>query len=86
MKIRPEKNPASTTSIVFITARIPYIFVSSTEVHLNDFDIFTVIHSPLRGFIWKQNDNQLLVGLLAQLVEHCTCIFFFQALFSFLLK
>ena len=25
------------------------------------------------GFIWDQHDDQLPVGLLAQLVAHCTC-------------
>ena len=48
--------------------------------------------------IWNQHNNQLPVGLLAQLVEHCTGIaevmgsnsvqawIFFQALFSLPLK
>ena len=36
--------------------------------------IFTVIYSSLLGFIWNQHSNQLLVGLSAQLVEHCTGI------------
>ena len=39
-----------------------------------DFHIFTTVYSPLHGFIWDQQIDQLLVGLLAQLVEHCTGI------------
>ena len=33
--------------------------------------IFTVIYSPLRGFIWNQHNDQLPFGLLTQLVERC---------------
>ena len=33
--------------------------------------IFTVIYSPLRGFIWNQHNDQLTLGFLAQLVERC---------------
>ena len=29
---------------------------------------------PLQGFIWNQHNDQLPVGLLAQLFERCTCI------------
>ena len=36
--------------------------------------IFTIIYSSLLGFIWNQHIDQLPVGLLAQLVEHCTGI------------
>ena len=41
-----------------------------------DFHIFTVIfiYSSLHGFTWNQNCDQLLVGFLAQLVEHSTGI------------
>ena len=40
-----------------------------------DFHIFTVVYSPLPdGFIWNQHNDQLPVGLLAQLVERCTGI------------
>ena len=53
----------------------------------------TVIHLPLHGFIWNQHNDQLPVGLLGQLLEHCTCIaevmvtgLIFQALFSLQLK
>ena len=31
-------------------------------------------YSSLHGFIWNQHNNQLLVGLLAQFIEHCTGI------------
>ena len=36
--------------------------------------IFTAIYSPLHGFIWNQHSDQFSVGLLAQLLEHCTSI------------
>ena len=35
---------------------------------------FTVIDSSLRGFITNQHNDQLTVGLLAQLVENCSSI------------
>ena len=34
----------------------------------------TAVYSPLHGFIRNQHNNQLPVGLLAQLVEHYTGI------------
>ena len=58
--------------VVFINVRIASVFVSSTTVYIYDFHIFTVIYSPLRGFIWNQHNNQFPVGLSAQLVERCT--------------
>ena len=45
-----------------------------TAVQIYDFHIFITIYSPLHGFIWNQHIDQLPVGLLAQLVEHCTGI------------
>ena len=65
--------------------------------HTYDFHIATIIYSSLCNFITNQ-DDQLPVGLLAQLVEHCTgtaevmglnpmqAFVFFQALFSLMLK
>ena len=38
------------------------------------FNIFTFVYSPLHGLIWYQHNDQLPVGLLAQLVERCTDI------------
>ena len=32
----------------------------------------TITYSSLQGFITSQHNGQLLVGLLAWLVEHCT--------------
>ena len=67
-----------------------------SKVYLCDFHIFTVIYSSLHGFIMNQHNDQLPIGLLAQLVEHCFGIAevmgsnpikaFFQARFSLLLK
>ena len=36
--------------------------------------MFTVIYSSLHQFIWNHHNDQLLVGLSTQLVEHCTSI------------
>ena len=47
--------------------KIAIIFNSLFAAHIYDFHIITVIYSSLHGF----NSDQL-VGLLAQLVEHCT--------------
>ena len=66
-------------------------------IFIYDFHISTVIYSPLLRFIWNQHNDQLPVGLLAQLVEHCTGTAevmgsnpihpeFFQASFSLPLK
>ena len=54
--------------------KIAYIFISLSAVQIYDFHIFTVVYSPLHGFIWYQHNDQLPLGLLAQLVEHCTGI------------
>ena len=48
--------------------------MSQTTVHMYDFHVFTVIDSSLHKFITNQHNDQLLVGLLAQLVEDCICI------------
>ena len=48
--------------------------------------IFTVIYSSLNRFIWNQHNDQLPVGLLAQLVKSHTGLTFFQTLFSLLLR
>ena len=54
--------------------RIASIFVSSTAVHIYDTCIFSVMNSPLGGFICNLHNDQFPVGLLAQLVEYCTSI------------
>ena len=43
-------------------------------MNIYDFHIFPVIYLPLHGFIRNQHDDQLPVGFLAHLVEHCTGI------------
>ena len=45
-----------------------------TAVQIYNFHIFITVYSPLHRFIWNQHIDQLPVGLLAQLVEHCTGI------------
>ena len=64
----------TTAQVVFITAKIAFIFKSLSAVHRYNFQIFTVIYSSLHRFLWNQHDDQLPVSLLAQLVEHCTSI------------
>ena len=66
----------TTAQVVFITAKIAFIFTSLSAVQIYDFHIFTFVYSPLHGFIWYQNNDQLpvAIGLLAQMVEHCTGI------------
>ena len=64
----------TTAQVVFITVKITSIFTSLSAVQIYDFYIFTVVYSPLHGFIWNQHNDQLPVGLLAQLVERCTSI------------
>ena len=59
---------------MLITAKIAIIFTSLSAIQIYDFHIFTAVYSPLHGFIWNQHSDQLPVGLLAQLVEHCTGI------------
>ena len=54
--------------------KIAFTFTCLSAAHIRDFHIITVIYSSLHGFIWNQHSNQLPVGLLAQLVEHCTGI------------
>ena len=46
---------------------------TTLTVQIYYFHILTVIYSPLHGFIWNQFD-QLPIGLLAWVVEHCTGI------------
>ena len=43
-----------------------------SAVHMYDFHIFTVIYLTIHWFIWYQRNDQLPVGSLARLVEHCT--------------
>ena len=74
---KPEFLPGllfTTASVVFITAKIAFIFTSLSTVQIYDFHIFTDVYSLLHGFIWNKHSDQLPVGLLAQLVEHCTSI------------
>ena len=59
---------------MFITAKIAFILTSLSAFQIYDFCILTAVYSPLKGFIWNQHRNQLPVGLLAQLVEHCSGI------------
>ena len=62
------------TTLVVVKVRPEKNAVNCDWRDIYDFHIFTVIYSPLWGFIWNQHNDQLPVGLLAQLVEHCTSI------------
>ena len=44
----------NTRAVVFIAAKIAFIFTSLSAVQMYDFHIFTVVYSPLHGFIWNQ--------------------------------
>ena len=57
-----------------VTAKIAFIFTFLSAVQMYDFHIFTVVYSPLQGFIWNQNNDQLPVDLLVQLAERCSGI------------
>ena len=73
MKWWPEKN-SGLYRIWTHEVKIAFIFTSLSAVQIYDFHIFKAVYSPLHGFIWNQHNDQLAVGLLAQLVEHCTGI------------
>ena len=64
----------TTAQAVFITAKFAFILTSFSAVQKYDFPIFTVVNSPLHGFILIQHNDQSPAGMLAQLVEHCTGI------------
>ena len=80
---------------VFFSFFRPYFHCCSGSVHYSKdkfnihvfiYMIFTVIYSSLNSFIWNQHNDQLPVGLLAQLVISHTGLNFFQTLFSLLLR
>ena len=64
----------TTAQVVFITVKITLIFTSLSAVQIYDFYIFTAVYSPLHGFILNQRNDQLPVGLLAQMAERYTGI------------
>ena len=64
---------STTNSEVFIAVRIAYISFLHCSAHIW-FSYISCHYSPLGRFIWIQHYDQLPVGLLAQLVEHCTGI------------
>ena len=57
--------------VVFITTKITFILKSLSAVQTCDFHIFIVVYSQFHGFIWNQYNDQLTIGLLAQLIERC---------------
>ena len=62
-------------SLSFTTAlKIAFIYIfpkpQMTDTWFSYIRIF--VYSSFHGFITNQHDNYLTVGLLAQLVEHCT--------------
>ena len=71
---RPHSRRAGARYEAFITAKIPLLFSSLSAVQIYDFHIFTAVYSSLHGFVWNQHNDQLPVGLLAQLEERCTGI------------
>ena len=66
---------SSTVSVVFVTARIASIYIHFFNCSAHIWFSYIYSHySPLGRFIWIQHNDQLPVGLLAQLVERCTGI------------
>ena len=66
---------SSTVSVVFVTARIASIYIHFFNCSAHIWLSYIYSHySPLGRFIWIQHNDQLPVGLLAQLVERCTGI------------
>ena len=74
-----EKNSRPVWDFHFISSSVQYwedcfhihFFIGNSHIW---FSFMTCIHTPLHGFIWNQHNDQLSVGLLAQLVEHCISI------------
>ena len=54
LKKRIKKRSSTTSSVVFITARMASIFVSSTAVQKYDFHISTVVNHHLEGLFGPQ--------------------------------
>ena len=66
---------SSTVSVVFVTARIASIYIHFFNCSAQIWFSYIYSHySPLGRFIWIQHNDQLPVGLLAQLVKRCTGI------------
>ena len=60
--------------IIHLFIRI-HSFSSTVQItHSKSFHIFTVSSQHLYGYITNSHNDQLRVGLMAQLVEHCTGI------------
>ena len=61
--------------VVYITARIIHLFILSSAVEMYGISIYLLSSHHLNGHIITNSPNdQLPVGLTAQLVEHCTGI------------
>ena len=65
----PKKKKSTKTRNAVVVKKL-----SKCHNTIYDFHIFTTVYSPRHKFIWNQHIDQLPVGLLAQLVEHCTGI------------
>ena len=48
----------TSAQVVFITTKIAFTFTSLSAVRIYDFHMFTVVYSPLHGFIWNQHNDQ----------------------------
>ena len=89
----------TSAQVVFITTKIAFTFTSLSAVQIHDFHIFTVVYSSLHGFFRNQHNDQFPSWLDSSVgralhrycrghgLKSCTGLnFFFQALFSLLLK
>ena len=61
----------TTAFVVFITGKIAFIFILNPQFTYMILILFTDVYSSLNGFLTNQHNDQLPVGLLAQLIEHC---------------
>ena len=86
------------SQVVYVTAMINHFFISFSAVHKYDLSHIAFVFFIIYGYITISQSEQRPVGLIAQSVEHYTCIaevmgsnpvqawIFFQALISQLLK
>ena len=61
-------------SVHYCKKLLLHSFLDSQFTKFYNFQIFTVIYSPLYEFVWNQHNDQLLVGVLARLVRYWLAI------------
>ena len=58
---------------MYVTATINHVFISFSAVQIYDIS-YSLAFSPIYRYITNSQSDQLPVGLIAQLAEHCTGI------------